>query len=151
MELLLKRSQVSLAQIQVIISKYFNAERRVRGRHEWIDGGLRQAPRLGRQDEGRDAQVFITVPSADRERRALITGILSPFPATLYRIRFHRVDLPTTLAVVNELQAIGVDVGFVTPSAGSFGEEFEWPGNDEAELSKASELHKLYEEGRSTP
>jgi hypothetical protein len=110
-------------------------------------------PGLGRQDPGDDAYMFMPIPNADREKRTVMTRILSPFSGTLYRVRLHNVDLPTTLAVVKELQGIGVDVGFVAPNVvggstkrGTLGEEFDWPENPEAGLSKASELHKLYEE-----
>jgi len=152
MELLLKKSQVSILQIQATMSKYFDVERKARGRYEWIGGDLRQMPELGRQDPGDESYMFMPIPNADKEKRTVMTRILSAFSGTLYRIRLHNVDLPTTLAVVKEFQGIGVDVGFVAPmyfpsrSGSTLDEEFVWPGSPEAELSKASELHKLYEE-----
>jgi len=153
-ELLLKKSQMSLLQIQATMSDYFDVERKVRGGYEWMGGDLKQIPGLGRQDPEDEAWVFATVPYADKEKRTMMTRILSPFSGALYRIRLHNVDLPTTLAIITRLQGMGADVGFVAPTTGDFGgrsrsspgEEFVWPGNYEAELSKASELHKLYEE-----
>ena len=161
MELLLKKSQVSMLQIQAAMSKYFDVERKVKGGYEWVGGDLRQMPGVGRQDPEDEAWVFARVPYADKEKRTLVTRVLSPFAGTLYRIRLHNVDLPTTLAVVKELQGIGVDVGFAEPSIPdiSWGdspyfaayvsaEEFDWPASPQAELSKAEELHRLYEERR---
>ena len=153
-ELLLKKSQVSILQIQATMSKYFDVERKARGSYEWLGGDLKQMPGLGRQNLGDDAWVFARVPYPDMEGRTVIARILSPFSGTLYRVRLHNLDLSTTLAVVKELQGMGVDVGFVVPSPGHgpaqeigyLGEEFDWPGNPEAELSRASELHKFYEE-----
>jgi len=37
-ELLLKKSQMSLLQIQATMSDYFDVERKVRGGYEWMGG-----------------------------------------------------------------------------------------------------------------
>ncbi len=148
MELLLKRSQASLAQIQNAMSRYFDVKKNVRGRYEWIEGELRQEPGLGRHNPEEVARMSITVPYADKEKRTFVTRLLSFFSGTLYRVRLDNIDLPTTLAIIREFQGLGADVGFVAWPVGAPGhlgnERFKWPGNPDAELSMAYELHKLY-------
>ena len=153
MEIVLKRSQTSLREIQSAMSKYFDISRITPGRHEWIDGELKTGEGLGKQDPGEDARISVTVPYDEKSRRTLMTRILSPFSGTLYYIRLQNLDLPTTLAVVKGLQDLG-DVGFASTgpagysggrSGGSSGIErvYIWPEGREAQLSKAAEIQQL--------
>lgn len=145
MELRLKKSQVSLAQIQTAMSRFFDMRRVVRGRHEWVEGVLRDEPGLGKRDPEDEAMMTIDVPYDEKQKRTLVTRILSHFSDTLYRIRIQNLDLPTTRAVIREFQGLGADVGFsvqvgsLRPTTSSEGIDF--PGTPEDELSRASELY----------
>jgi hypothetical protein len=148
-EILLRRSQTSLQEIQNAVSKYFDVKRITPGRHEWIEGELRTREGLGKEDPDEDARITITVPYDEKSRRTLMTRVLSPFSGNLYNIRLQNLDLPTTLAIVKELQGLG-DVGFtkITPagigarSSAATGTSSTWPEGREAQLSKATEIHQ---------
>ena len=149
MEIVLKRSQTSLLQIQDAVSRYFDIKRVTPGRHEWIEGELKQEPGLGKHDLDEDARISIAVPYDEKSRRTLMTRILSPFSGTLYHLTLQNLDLPTTLTVIEELQYLG-DVGFGGVTAGGIGGRsssaveriFVWPEGREAQLSKATEIHR---------
>jgi len=117
LEILLKRSQTSLRQVQDAMSRYFDIRRVTQGRHEWIEGELRQEQGLGKHDPNEDARISITVPYDEKSRKTLLTRFLSPFSGSLYHVTIGNLDLPTTLTVVNELQDLG-DVGFGSWAAG---------------------------------
>lgn len=147
MELLLKRSQTSLQEIQDAMSRYFHVKRITPGRHEWIDGELKAEEGLGKQDPDEDARISIAVPYDEKSRRTLMTRILSPFSGSLYKMRVQNLDLPTTLAVVRALQNLG-DVGFGSWGAGvsyrttTYTRTSIWPEDREAQLAKATEIHQ---------
>jgi hypothetical protein len=149
MEIVMKRSQTSLEEIQDAMSKHFDVKRITPGRHEWIEGELRIREGLGKEDPNEDARMAITVPYDEKSRRTLMARVLSPFSGNLYNIRLQNLDLPTTLAIVKELQSLG-DVGFakITPagigpqSSAAIGTSSTWPESREAQLSKATEIHQ---------
>jgi hypothetical protein len=147
LEILLKRSQTSLRQVQDAMSRYFDIRRVTRGRHEWIEGELRQEQGLGKHDPNEDARMSITVPYDEKSRKTLLTRFLSPFSGSLYHVTIGNLDLPTTLTVVNGLQDLG-DVGFGSWAAGvsyrstTYSRISIWPEGREAQLSKATEIHQ---------
>jgi hypothetical protein len=159
MEILLKRSQISIDQIEGALSKSFLMERHARGRHEWIEGELKEIEGLGRARDREEARVSLSVPYADRERRNLIVRLLSPFSGALYCVRLSNLDLASLLAVVREFQILGVDIGFAEATSqmpghhGSSplegGGRYRWPEGKDNQISTATELHGLYEQGRT--
>jgi hypothetical protein len=146
-ELLLKRSQTSLPQIQEAMSRYFDVKRITPGRHEWIEGELRQEQGLGKHDPNEDAGISISVPYDEKSRRTLLTRLLSPFSGSLYHVTIRNLDLPTTLTTMKALQDLG-DVGFGSWGVGgghrstTYVRISVWPEGREAQLSKATETHQ---------
>lgn len=149
MELLLKRSQVALPQLEEILGKFYLIKRTSRGRREVLQGTLRSGKGLYGIGEG--PMLFMDIPYADRERKDRATRFFSRFSSSLYRLKLVNVDLPTLLDLLGELHKIGVDVGLVEDSRlggrsslVGRGERFRWPKDRQARLALATELHSLY-------
>ena len=150
MELLLKRSQISVGALEGVLSRFYEIRRVRRGRREWIEGMLRSDDPLSPLTEG--TTVSLRIPYRDTAGDGPLMKILSRLPATMYRVSLVNVELPIVISIVQDLQRLGADVGFVEDASAaarrtsplSRGECFRWPGTREAQLSTARELHGLY-------
>ncbi len=150
MEILLKRSQITLTQLHEVLSRFFAVERVVQGRRELLVGRTKADELMG----GLDVRAILQmdVPLADREIGSRLDMFLSRFSSSLYRVKVRNLDLRNLLALLEELQGMGVDLGFVEEPSLAAGrsyplggrERFRWPKDKEAQMSMATELHKLY-------
>jgi hypothetical protein len=148
LDILLRRSQIDLEQLEAILSRLFIIHR-VRGRFsERIEGRLREDIFA---EVGVRQMVSVNVPFADREEEGLVKGFFSRFPPALFRVRLTNLDVKSLLRVIGEFQELEVDIGFVESRAEggsrspfSGGEGFRWPADEESQIEVAKHLHRAY-------
>ena len=148
MDILLKRSQIDLDQLEAVLTRLFILHR-VRDRwHERLEGRLREDIFA---EVGVRQMVSVRIPSADRDDDGILTRFFARFPPAFYRVRLLNLELKSLLRLLNELQALEIDIGFVesksevggrSPLSG--GEVFRWPADVESQLQTATDLHRAY-------
>jgi len=148
LDILVRRSQVSLLQLRDLLSEFFELDTTSGRRGEWIEG--RRHSSFDDVVPMSNASVRVEIPVANREEKGRIDEWLSQYSSPSYRIRLSNVALETMLSIIDGMEERGLDIGFVEPQGGRFsalrGEMITWPGDPEARRSTAIRIHKLSRE-----
>jgi hypothetical protein len=153
LDILVKRSQVDLNQLMEILSGFFELRTVVGRWWQWLEGT--QLPDPDEEVGVASALVRIRVPLADMEEKGRISEWVSRHSSAVYRLRLANVGRKTLLAIVGEMEARGLDVGFVERRGGRYaslsGETIIWPMDADARHSTATRLHEASKEYLHAP